>query len=45
MTFKETCNAICEEGYHIVGKQSLTCLQDGNWNSDTEPICASKGCF
>ncbi|KAH3836216.1 hypothetical protein DPMN_109587 [Dreissena polymorpha] len=33
----------CDEGYTLIGSDSLVCKEDGTWN-DTEPTCRIKDC-
>lgn len=41
-TYDEMANYTCDAGYDLIGVQTRTCLQDGNW-SDAEPSCQRKG--
>lgn len=42
-TYDEMANYTCDAGYDLIGVQTRTCWQDGNW-SDAEPSCQRKDC-
>ena len=43
-TYGQVANYTCNPGYTLIGEQSRTCQQDGNW-SGSPPVCEVKGKF
>ena len=41
-TYGQVANYTCNPGYTLIGDQSRTCQQDGNW-SGLPPVCEVKG--
>ena len=39
--FNDTVDFLCEEGYKMIGKSSLTCQSDEKWNY-SPPSCERK---
>ena len=35
---QDICNITCNKGYVLIGSDTRTCLQDGNWNG-TDGLC------
>ncbi|XP_052280448.1 sushi, von Willebrand factor type A, EGF and pentraxin domain-containing protein 1-like [Dreissena polymorpha] len=42
-TFLSVSEFTCDEGYDLIGSESLVCRTDGTWN-DTEPTCRIRDC-
>ncbi|GLD50241.1 E-selectin-like protein [Lates japonicus] len=42
-SFGSLCNFTCQEGYHLTGDNTLTCLASGQW-SKAQPTCTVVQC-
>lgn len=42
-SFGSECNFSCQEGFYLIGENTITCLASGNWSKPT-PTCAVVLC-
>ncbi|XP_062280435.1 P-selectin [Scomber scombrus] len=42
-SFGSECNFSCQEGFYLIGENTITCLASGNWSKPT-PACAVVQC-
>lgn len=41
----ERASYVCDEGYHLIGLQVRTCLQNGTWTSQTPECLSNNQCY